>query len=313
MKQNKIFIALLALAIGVTACTPEEKNYDASGAFEANEIIISAQASGLLQTFSLEEGQELKAGQEIGLVDTFPLYLKKKQLLAQIKSIGTRSPNIDLQTGFFDEQTIVVNTQLANLKKEQQRLESLVAANAAPKKQLDDLNSKYIEVEKQLEVIKRQKAAQVSALSTQKNSLGSEPMQFFVQIEQINDQLQRCHIINPINGTVLTKYAEPNEMTAAGKPLYKIADLSTMTLKAYITGNQLPNIKLNQQVTVLTDNGQGGFNETTGEIYWINEKAEFTPKTIQTKDERANLVYAIKIRVKNDGRYKIGMYGELKL
>lgn len=310
MKYSILFIIIIASFF--TACQPKEKNYDASGAFEANETIISAQASGILQTFMIEEGQEIKAGQEIGLIDTFTLFLKKKQLLAQIKSIGSRSPNINLQTSFFDEQTTVVKTQLANLKKEQERLEKLVAANAIPKKQLDDINYKYIEVEKQLNVIKQQKAAQVSALSTQKNSLSAEPMQLYVQIEQIDDQLNKCHIINPINGTVLTKYAEAHEMTAAGKPLYKIADLSSIILKAYITGNQLPTVKLNQQVTVMTDDGKGGFKETSGEIYWINSKSEFTPKTIQTKDERANLVYAIKVRIKNDGTYKIGMYGELK-
>ena len=143
-------------------------------------------------------------------------------------------------------------------------------------------------------------------------SINSDVLPLQVQVEQLNDQLAKCKIINPANGTVLTKYAEANEMTATGKPLYKIADLSNIILRAYITGDQLPQIKLNQKVKVLTDDGRGSYKKTEGTIIWINDKAEFTPKTIQTKNERANMVYAIKVRVKNDGTYKIGMYGEIK-
>jgi HlyD family secretion protein len=181
----------------------------------------------------------------------------------------------------------------------------LVKGDAATPKQLDDINA-------QIEVLKKQIEAQQSTLSISSEGLGKDVVPLQVQIEQLNDQLAKCSIINPTNGTVLAKYAEANEMTAAGKPLYKIADLSNIILRAYITGNQLPQVKLNQQVKVLTDDGKGGYKETQGTIIWINSKAEFTPKTIQTKDERANMVYAIKVKVKNDGAYKVGMYGEIK-
>ena len=169
------------------------------------------------------------------------------------------------------------------------------------------------ETTKQLLVTGKQKDAQVSALQTQTSSISGDLLPLQVQVEQLNDQLARCRIINPAAGTVLTKYAETNEMTAQGKPLYKMADLTTIILRAYITGNQLPLVKLNQKINVNTDDGKGGYKETEGTITWISDKSEFTPKTIQTKDERANMVYAIKVKVKNDGSYKIGMYGEIKL
>ncbi|HET6227588.1 MAG TPA: efflux RND transporter periplasmic adaptor subunit, partial [Bacteroidia bacterium] len=188
---------------------------------------------------------------------------------------------------------------------EQKRVANLVKAEAATTKQLDDVNA-------QLEVIKKQIEAQKSTLGISSQGISNDAVPLQIQIEQTQDQLSKCRIINPITGTVLGKYAEANEMTSPGKPLYKIADLTTITLRVYVTGNQLPTLQLNQEVKVLTDDGKGGFKETTGKIIWINDKAEFTPKTIQTKDERANMVYAVKINVKNDGTYKIGMYGEVK-
>lgn len=190
-------------------------------------------------------------------------------------------------------------------------MKNLLKAEAATPKQLDDINAQIDEIQKQLLVINDQKKAQISALQTQTSALGGEMLPVYVQIEQLADQLNKCVIINPVNGTVMTKYTEKEEMTAIGKPLYKIADLSNMSLRAYISGDQLPILKLNQNVKVLTDDGKGGYQTSAGTVTWINDKAEFTPKTIQTKNERANLVYAIKISVKNDGRYKIGMYGEV--
>lgn len=301
-----------ALLLTAASCKNDKNNFDASGSFEAEETIISSEATGTIKELKVEEGQALKAGEMIGYIDSVPLFLKKKQLEAQLKATGKRIPNISTQTGYYNQQEAVTQSRLKNLLHEQQRVQNLVKADAATPKQLDDINAQVDETQKQLLVIGRQKEAQVSALQTQSASVSGDFLPLRVQIEQINDQLSKSVIINPINGTVLTKYAEANETTSPGKPLYKIADLSTLILRAYITGNQLPLIKLNQKVKVLTDDGKGGYKETEGIVTWINDKAEFTPKTIQTKDERANMVYAIKVKVKNDGTYKIGMYGEIK-
>lgn len=292
-------IALVAgIATMLTACNDKKVSFDASGSFEAEETIISSEATGTIKRLEIEEGQTLEAGQNIGYIDSLQLYLKKKQLEAQVIAILGKKPNIPVQLS-------ALQTQLRTAEKERTRVANLVKGDAATPKQLDDINA-------QIEVLKKQIEAQQSTLSISSEGLGKDVVPLQVQIEQLNDQLAKCNIINPTNGTVLAKYAEANEMTATGKPLYKIADLSNIILRAYITGNQLPQVKLNQKVKVLTDDGKGGFNETEGTITWINDKAEFTPKTIQTKDERANMVYAIKVKVKNDGAYKVGMYGEIK-
>jgi HlyD family secretion protein len=298
MKQffNLIMASIL---FGTVSCKKQQAPYDASGTFEAEETIISAEASGVIKQFDLEEGQQLNAGQLIGYIDTTQLYLKKQQLKSQVTAVLSRKPDIPVQVATLQE-------QLRTAEREKTRITKLVAADAATTKQLDDANA-------QIEVIKKQISALESSLQISSSGISKDATPVEIQIAQLEDQLNKSRIINPFNGTVLTKYAEPNEMAAPGKPLYKIADLSTIILRAYITGDQLPLIKLNQRVKVLTDNDKGGYNETTGVITWISSKAEFTPKTIQTKDERANLVYAIKIDVKNNGYYKIGMYGEVKL
>lgn len=290
-----LFIATSCIAL--SSCNSKSKNFDASGSFEAEETIISAEATGTIKDFIAEEGQLLQKGQTIGYIDSIQLYLKKKQLQAQIGAVLSKLPNVSIQLASLNE-------QLKNAEKEQKRIVNLVKADAATAKQLDDINGN-------IEVIKKQIEAQKSTLDISSEGIGKETLPMEIQIEQINDQINKCKIINPINGTVLTKYIETNEMASIGKPLYKIADLSNIILRAYISGNQLPQIKLNQTVKVNTDDGNGGFKETQGIIIWINDKAEFTPKTIQTKDERANMVYAIKIKVKNDGNYKLGMYGEV--
>lgn len=306
--KSLINIGLVLLA----SCSSNKNNFDATGSFEAEETIISSEASGTIKQFNIEEGQMLQAGQAIGYIDSTQLFLQKKQLEAQLKATGKRLPNISAQTGFYNQQEAVTQSRLKNLLHDQQRFQNLVNAGAATQKQLDDINAQVDETKKQLLVIGGQKDAQVSALQTQSSSVSGDLAPLQVQIEQINDQLEKSKIINPVKGTVLTKYAEANEMAAPGKPLYKIADLSTIILRAYITGNQLPLVKLNQKVKVLTDDGAGKYKEAEGIISWINDKAEFTPKTIQTKDERANMVYAIKVSVKNNGAYKIGMYGEIQ-
>jgi HlyD family secretion protein len=290
------FVALLALLI--TSCGNKKTDVDASGSFEAEETIISANATGTINQLSVEEGQTLKAGQQIGYVDSLQLYLKKKQLEAQISSTLSQRPDINAQVA-------ALQVQLKTAEREQQRISNLVKADAATQKQLDDANA-------QIDLIKKQIAAQQSSLGITSGSITQQAAPLQVQIEQINDQLEKCRIINPVNGTVLAKYAEQNEMATAGKPLYKIADISSLTLRAYITGSQMAQVKLNQKVKVMVDDGKDGFREYEGTLTWISDKAEFTPKTILTKEERTNLVYAIKIKVVNDGLLKLGMYAEVK-
>jgi len=303
---------MLASAILLASCTGNKKAYDASGTFEAIETIVPAEAAGTIQNFQVEEGQILKQGDLVGYIDSLQIYLKKKQLEAQIKATGTKIPDIPAQTQFYKQQLEVAQSRLSSLLREQLRIQNLVKADAATTKQLDDINSQVDEAQKQLLVIQKQDAAQVSVLQTQVSGLRGDVLPLFVQIEQLNDQLAKSRIVNPVNGTVLTKYVEANEMATNGKPLYKIADLSNIILRAYVTGDQFAQIKLNQKITVLVDDGSGKYKSYEGIIEWISDKAEFTPKTIQTKDERANLVYAIKVKVKNDGYLKIGMYGEVK-
>jgi HlyD family secretion protein len=296
MKTMSLLFSLSSLLI-LSSCKSDKARFDASGSFEAEEIIISSEANGTIKQFSIEEGQTLKSGQYIGYIDSVQLYLKKKQLEAQIGAVLSKRPNVSIQLASLQE-------QLKTSEKEQKRINNLVKADAATTKQLDDINAS-------IELIKKQIEAQRSSLDISSEGIGKETVPLGIQVEQINDQLSKCRIVNPVNGTVLTKYANANEIAVQGKPLYKIADLSTIILRAYITGDQLPQLKLNQTVSVNTDDGNGGFKKTQGRVSWINDKAEFTPKTIQTKDERANMVYAVKVTVKNDGSYKIGMYGEL--
>ena len=291
---------LLSLALSVfllASCSDNHPNFDASGSFEAVETMISAEVPGIIMAFNIDEGQDLKAGDTVGYIDSTQLYLKKKQLLAQINALLSKRPDIAIQIAALEE-------QLRKAQDEKARITRLIESDAAPTKQLDDINSN-------IEVLKKQISATRSSLSITSESIGKESQPLHIQVQQLEDQLAKCILINPVNGTVLTKFAEAKEMAVTGKPLYKIADLSPITLRAYISGNQLPQVKLNQKVKVSTDDGKGGFNTKEGTITWISDKAEFTPKTIQTKNERANLVYAIKVLLDNDGSYKIGMYGEV--
>ncbi len=297
--MNRITIMILAGWALVAASCSESHEFDASGMFEADETIISSQVAGTLLAFNVEEGQTLKLDQRLGYIDTVQLHLSRKQLQAQKAAILSRKPDISAQLA-------ALNEQLKAALVEKERLENLLKADAATPKQMDDVNA-------QIDITKGNIRALRTSLQTNTESIDMEIVPLQAQIEQIDDQIARSHIVNPVVGTVLTTYAEVHEQVGRGQPLYKIADIGELTLRAYITGNQLPQVKLNQKVTVLTDNGEGGYVETDGEIYWISDKAEFTPKSIQTKDERANKVYAVKIRVKNDGTYKIGMYGEVRL
>lgn len=288
---------LIILLATLGACTGSDMNYDAAGTFEAVETIVSAEVTGTLEEFKIEEGQPLAAGAVLGYIDTTQLYLQKRQLMAQARAVTSRQPNINAQVAALQE-------QLKQAQREQQRIANLVKADAATGKQLDDANA-------QVAIIQKQIAAQQSSLGITTISLAEETTPIEAQILQIENQLAKSRIVNPVGGTVLAKYAAAHEVVNVGKPLYKIADISTLHLRAYVTGNQFAGLKLNQTVTVLTDDGTGHYRKYPGTIIWISDKAEFTPKTIQTKDERANLVYAIKVKVKNDGYLKIGMYGEV--
>lgn len=294
----KIGFTFLLASFILTGCGNGNEKFDAAGTFETDEVIVSAEASGNLQNFKIEEGDILKQNQIIGSIDTTQLYLKKKQLQASIKALISKKPDIASQLATIQEQIQTANG-------EKKRFEKLVNSNAATQKQLDDINN-------QIELLNKQYKATQTSLTISSEGLQSETVPLAAQIEQIEDQLNKSIIKNPIDGTVITKYAKQNEVTANGKALYKIGNLESLTLRVYISGNQLAQVKLGQMLKVFVDDGKGGYRETTGEIYWISSKSEFTPKTIQTKDERANLVYAVKIRVKNDGLLKIGMYGEVK-
>lgn len=297
MKTQLTILVLSAATF--TACHQKEAAYDASGTFEAVETIVSAEASGNIKTLDIEEGQVLKAGQVVAYIDSVQLILKKKQLQAQISAVLSGRPDISAQTAALQE-------QLKQAERERDRTENLLKADAATRKQLDDAVS-------QVAIVKKQIAATQSALGITTTNLKDQTAPLEAQIQQIDDQLDKCRLTNPIDGTVLTKYAEAGEVTSPGKAVYKIAALNTIILRAYLTGDQLPHVKTGQTVKVLVDDTKDAYKTYSGTIEWISNKAEFTPKTIQTKDERANLVYAIKVRMNNDGYLKIGMYGEVKL
>ena len=291
-------LTIVCIAILLAACNSNKKEYDATGTFEATETTVSAEQSGTLLNFALEEGDDVEAGQEIGLIDTTQIWLKIRQATATKAVYQSQKP--DLQ-----KQIAVTRQQLAKAKTEQQRYRELVNDGAAPAKMLDDATS-------QVQVLQRQLDAQVSTLNTQLSTLNSQMSATDVQTSQLRDQLQKCHIKSPAAGTVLEKYVERGEFVSPGKPLFKMGEVKQMFLRAYVTSAQLQNIKIGQAVKVFADYGNGQKKEYDGTINWISSRSEFTPKTIVTDDERADLVYAVKISVKNDGYIKIGMCGEVK-
>ncbi len=294
------------------ACNSKERQFDAEGNFEAVETIVSSELPGRLIQFTVTEGDTIAAGTVIGKIDAVNISLQKEQIEASIGALHQKTQDARPQIKLLQDQLAVQEAQLQNLLHEQARIERLVKLDAATGKQLDDIKFQITAQNKQMTVTKQQINVQENNTNTQNRSVLSETGPLEKRAAQLNDQLQRLNITNPVKGTVIVKYAEVGEFTSAGKALYKIADLSYITLRAYITGDQLSAIKLGQLVKVFTDKGKDAYNEYAGTITWISGKAEFTPKTIQTKDERANLVYAVKINVKNDGFLKIGMYGEIK-
>ncbi|WP_288898523.1 HlyD family efflux transporter periplasmic adaptor subunit [uncultured Capnocytophaga sp.] len=303
-------ITLITTLVALIACNNKHQ-FDASGNFEADEVIVSAQQTGQLIDYDVEEGKTLTEGQKVGQINVALLKIQKEQVEATIASLKEKTQNPADQVALIRSQLEVQRAQLAQQERELMRTQNLVRGGAATQKQLDDLSALIDQLRKQIAVTENQLKVSLTNINTQNRNVLSQEAPLQKNAEAVQEQINQGDIINPIAGTVLTNYALKGEMQTFGKPLYKIANTDVLTLKAYITGDQLSQIKLGQQVTVRTDAGKGEYRTYQGEIIWISQKSEFTPKTIQTKSERANLVYAIKIKVKNDGYLKIGMYGEV--
>ena len=298
MSMRKI-LALAGTALMMAACGGNEKAYDATGTFEATETTVFAEQSGALLTFSVNEGDSIGQSQEVGLIDTTQTWLKIQQLGATKEVYQSQKPDMERQIA-------ATRQQLVKAKQDEQRYRELVADGAAPSKMLDDAMS-------QVKVLQKQLDAQISSLSTSTRALDKQTAAAEVQVSQLRDMLRKCHVTAPTRGTVLEKYVERGEFVSVGKPLFKMADTRNMFIRAYVTSAQLKDIKVGQAVKVMADYGGKQKKAYDGTITWISSRSEFTPKTIVTDDERADLVYAVKIAVKNDdGLIKIGMYGEVK-
>lgn len=295
MKRIFIYCALPLL----TAACGRSGDFDATGTFEATEVVVSAEAAGRILRFDAEEGDVLEAGRQVGAIDTVQLYLQKLQLERQRASVVSNRPDIAKQAASLRE-------QIAKQQTERRRVENLLRDGAATTKQLDDIDA-------QIKVLNGQLEAQLSTLRNNAASIDENSSSIDLQIARIEDQLAKCRIASPVAGTVLAKYSEAGELASVGRPLMKVADLDRIYLRAYFTSDQLAGLKLGQEVTVTADFGGDSRIDYPGRIVWIASESEFTPKTIQTRDSRANLVYAAKIAVENDGRLKIGLYGEVKL
>ena len=298
--RQKYFLSiyLFTLLPFIASCGSNEKEYDATGTFEATEVTVAAEQNGALMEFDVNEGDEITLGKEIGLVDTTQIWLKIQQTGATKEVYQSQKPDME-------KQIAATRQQLEKARQDQQRYKELVADGAAPSKMLDDATN-------QVQVLQKQLDAQISSLSTNTNALNKQMAATDVQVSQLQDQLQKCHIAAPIKGTVLEKYVEKGEFVAVGKPLFKMADTEQMFIRAYVTSAQLKEIKVGQKAKVFADYGDGEKKEYEGTVSWISSRSEFTPKTILTDDERADLVYALKVAFKNDGYVKIGMYGEVK-
>ena len=311
--KNLVFGITAMASLLTIGCNRNENKFDASGTFEADETIVSSEMPGKILSFNVEEGMEIPKDSIVGWVDATNIDLQQQQVEASINALNEKTANVNPQVELLQNQLAVQQSQLDNLLHERTRIGNLLKSDAATPKQLDDINSQIDVVKKSMGVTQQQINVKKNDIATQNRSILSEAEPLRKRVAQLEDQQQRANIVNPVSGTVIAKYAEAGEVTSSGKALYKIADLSELNLRAYVTGVQLPVIKLGQQVKVLIDQGEKKYKEYTGNIVWISDKAEFTPKTIQTKEERANLVYAIKVKVKNDGFLKIGMYGEVDL
>ncbi|MBO5276355.1 MAG: HlyD family efflux transporter periplasmic adaptor subunit [Alistipes sp.] len=293
--KKVLYIAVALLAI---ACS-KEAEFDAQGTFEATEVVVSSEATGRILNFDIEEGMTIVANQAVGTIDSLQLHLQRKQLLAQQSALLTSRPDVKKQVASLRE-------QIVKQKSELRRVENMLSDGAATQKQKDD-------IEAQIKILEGQLEATLSTLSKNTSTINDNSVALEAQIAALDDRISKCRILSPVGGTVLVKYAEAGELASVGKPLMKIADLQNIYLRAYFTSDQLANIKLGDEVKVVADFGGEERYDYTGRVAWISSESEFTPKTIQTKDSRANLVYAVKIAVENDGRLKIGLAGEVIL
>ncbi len=292
------YICSVAIGLVLGACTSQEEQYDASGIFETTEVIVSAKGTGELQSFQVEEGQAVRQGEVLGWIDTLQLSLKDRQLAASL--LATESKRLDEK-----RQVAHLRQQIENLQREKERFTALLNAKATTAKQVDDIDY-------QIKVLQNQLVATQEQINSSNSSLSRQSESIQAQRAQMEDQIRNAMISSPITGTVLTKYAEQGEFAVPGKALFKVADVSQMKLRAYITADQLTQLQIGQAVAVYADRGTTDRKRYAGRVVWIADKAEFTPKTIQTRNERANLVYAVKIAVENDGFIKRGMYGEVR-
>lgn len=293
--KKVIYIAMALLAI---SCT-KEAEFDAQGTFEATEVVVSSEATGRILNFDIEEGMAIAANQTVGTIDSLQLHLQRKQLVVQQSVLLASRPDVKKQVAALRE-------QIAKQKTELRRVDNMLRDGAATQKQKDD-------IEAQIKILEGQLEAQLSTLDKNTSTINGNSVVLEAQIAALDDRISKCSIISPVGGTVLVKYAETGELASAGKPLMKIADLKNIYLRAYFTSDQLANVKLGDEVKVVADFGGTERYDYTGRIAWISSESEFTPKTIQSKDSRANLVYAVKIAVENDGRLKIGLAGEVVL
>lgn len=298
MKKTLTYSSLLVLALAITSCGKGNKAYDASGVFESTEVTVSAEGNGRIMSLDLQEGDRLEAGAVVGCIDTVQLYLSKIQLEASRRAVGSGRLNISRQIAALE-------SQIAKQKQELDRFTKLEQAGASNRKQVEDIQA-------QLDILERQLAAQKESLQNTNSNVSGQADALEAQVMQLEDKIRKCVITSPVSGTILAKYSEAGELAVQGRALFKVADLDNIRLRAYITADQLTGLKLGQSVKVFADQGTSGRKEYAGTLVWISDKAEFTPKTIQTRDERANLVYTVKIAVKNDGLIKLGMYGEVK-
>lgn len=295
MKRSFAYPLLVLLA---ASCVEGNKAYDASGVFESTEVTVSAEGNGKILSLDIQEGDRLEAGQIVGCIDTVQLHLSEIQLEASRRAVG--SGRLDIS-----RQIAALESQIGKQRQELDRFTKLEKAGASNRKQVEDIQA-------QIETLERQLAAQEESLNSSNRNVSGQADALEAQIEQIRDRIRKCVITSPVAGTVLAKYSEAGEFAALGRALFKVADIDNIRLRAYITADQLTTLKLGQQVRVFADQGSSGRKEYAGTLIWISDKAEFTPKTIQTRDERANLVYAVKIAVENDGLIKLGMYGDIK-
>ena len=291
-------IVYIAAAMLAVSCGTEAE-FDAQGTFEATEVVVSSEATGRILNFEVEEGMVVEANQMVGAIDSVQLHLQRKQLVAQQSALLGSRPDVEKQVAALRE-------QIAKQNEELRRVENMLKDGAATKKQKDD-------IEAQIKILERQLDATLSTLDKNTSTINNNSAALEAQIAALDDRISKCRIISPVGGTVLVKYAEAGELASVGKPLMKIADLDNIYLRAYFTSDQLAKVNLGDEVKVVADFGGEERYDYTGRVAWISSESEFTPKTIQTKDSRANLVYAVKIAVENDGRLKIGLAGEVVL